>query len=125
MPTLRQKKAFKKAAENGGVVSRAMLDAGYSAMTAQDPKKLTDSKGWKELMEIYLPDDKLGRKHDQLLNDQESNVQVKALDMAYKLKGKYAPEKALNLNMNLEDPELAEEVRQLSEKFNDFISEHS
>lgn len=49
MATLKQKKALAIMAENGGVASRAMLEAGYSPMTAQDPKKLTESRGYKEL----------------------------------------------------------------------------
>lgn len=53
MATIRQRKAIANIAENGGVVSRAMLDAGYSPMTAQDPKKLTESKGYKELCEQH------------------------------------------------------------------------
>ena len=36
--------------ENGGVASRAMIDAGYSPQTAKVPGKLTDSKGF---MEVY------------------------------------------------------------------------
>ncbi len=38
-------------AENGGNASRAMLEAGYSPVTAHSPQKLTRSEGFKELME--------------------------------------------------------------------------
>lgn len=111
MATERQKLAFDKMAENGGIVSRAMEEAGYSHQTAKTPQKLTESKGWKELMEEYLPDEELGRVHQELLNKREtiivrdgkdSHVELtdqphsdakSALDMAYKLKGVYAAEK--------------------------------
>lgn len=114
MATIRQKKAFKKIMENNGNVSRGMMEVGYSPQSAKNPKNLINSKGWQELMDEYLPDSLIAKKHLELLNKQEvitkNNVStgevdvkytgqidvnaVKAgLDMAYKLKGKYAAEK--------------------------------
>lgn len=117
MPTIRQKKAFAKTLENGGVVSTAMIDAEYSRAMAKNPQKLTESKGWKELMDKHLPDDRLAQKHEQLLEDEESNVQVKALDMAYKLKGSYAPEKSVNLNLNADARNLNPKALKLKEEY--------
>ena len=68
MPTIKQKRAVKKIVENRGNVSKAMLEAGYPPTTAKNPKNLTDSKGFKELMEENLSNDKLLKKHEQLLN---------------------------------------------------------
>lgn len=93
MATERQKEAIENVVENGGNVSRAMLDAGYSPNTAKTPQKLTESKAWEELMKEHLPDVSLAKVHEQLLHSEEQPIQVKALDMGYKLKGKYAPEK--------------------------------
>lgn len=59
MATLKQKKAIKKAVENGGNISRAMRDAGYSHQTAKNPSKLTESKAWSELIEEYMPDESI------------------------------------------------------------------
>lgn len=53
MATVKQKKAFDIAVENGGNMSRAMREAGYSPATAKTPDKLTKSDGYKELMEEY------------------------------------------------------------------------
>ncbi len=53
MATAKQRRAASIVAENGGIVSKAMLEAGYSPMTAQDPSKLTRSKGYKEIMDQY------------------------------------------------------------------------
>jgi hypothetical protein len=53
MATLKQKKAIKNMVENGGVVSSAMRDAGYSLATANTPQKLTESKGFEELKLEY------------------------------------------------------------------------
>ena len=43
--------------ENRGVISKAMIDAGYSEMTAHNPKNVTESKGFKQAMqELGLTD---------------------------------------------------------------------
>lgn len=53
MATIKQKKAFDKVVENHGNVSRAMLEVGYDPTTAKNPRNLTQSKGWKEIMKEY------------------------------------------------------------------------
>lgn len=68
MATIKQKKAFNRVVENGGNVSRAMMEVGYSPATAKTPQKLTTSKSWEELMKTYLNDDELGKRHKELLN---------------------------------------------------------
>lgn len=102
MATIKQKKAFDKVLENGGNVSRAMMDTGYTVATAKTPKKLTTSKGWQELMDEHLPDKLLATKHLELLNSEREEIATKSLDMAYKLKGSYAAEKTTSLNVNVE-----------------------
>jgi len=57
--TLKQKTALKKMVENGGNISKAMRDAGYSKQTAKNPSKLTKSKSWQQLMDEFLPDAKI------------------------------------------------------------------
>lgn len=106
MATVRQRKAIEKVVENNGNVSRAMIEAGYSKAAAKNPKNLTESKAWAELMEKYLPDDMLAKRHMQFLNTEKITKvyqkgelryeeettdpsAVKALDMAYKLKKRY------------------------------------
>lgn len=113
MPTIKQKRAFKAIGENGGVVSKAMETAGYSKTITHATEKLTNSKGWQELMEQHLPDKLLAKVHHEGLkagkrifkNNNESGeiedmgvepdyaTRHKYLDSAYKLKGAYAPEK--------------------------------
>lgn len=53
MPTEKQEKAIENMVENGGIVSKAMIDAGYSPNTAKTPQKLTESEGYRELCEKY------------------------------------------------------------------------
>jgi len=142
--TQRQKVAFSKTMEKNGNVSRSMREAGYSPNTAKTPKAITESKGWQELMEQYMPDDLLAQKHNELLNKKEVVIKTNskgkfevvetgqlethavrsALDMGYKLKGRYAPEKLkiMDLNDDLSDEQLEEEtnrregLRKLKEK---------
>lgn len=146
MATTKQKKVAKILLENKGMaVSRAMLEAGYPPTTAKNPQQLTQSQGWQQLMEEYLPDAEIAEKHKQLLNQTrveyfvfpktmsdgeilekvssagldliviqngekgryafyataDANARSKAIDMAYKLKGSYAPEKSIVANINL------------------------
>lgn len=111
MPTFRQKLVASKLVENGGNMGKAMVSAGYSPNTAKTPGKLTRSKGWQELMDSLFPDELLLKKHRELLEAKkiiieyrngtaeviaeeiDFNTVVKALDMAYKLKGNYSPKK--------------------------------
>ena len=42
MATIKQKRAFAKILENGGKVSKAMREVGYTTATAHTPHKLTE-----------------------------------------------------------------------------------
>lgn len=88
MATNRQKLAIDKLVENGGKsVSAAMREAGYSAVTAKNPSKLTNSNAYQELMDIYLPDDMLLRALSDDIENKEKN-RKQELELAFKLKGK-------------------------------------
>lgn len=108
MATIKQKKALDNVVVNGGNITKAMLDAGYSPNTANTPQKLTKSPAWQELMKKHFPDSKLALLHKKLLEKKEVIVvsdgaqngshlewtgqphsdSLKALETAYKLKGK-------------------------------------
>jgi hypothetical protein len=110
MSTFKQKLAMKKMLENGGVVSRAMADSGYSPAMAKNPQKLTTTKGWQELMDEFLPDSKIIKKINEGLEATrihtshtepdrivpDYNVQHKFVETSLKIKGK--------LDTNNEDP---------------------
>ena len=51
MATEKQRRALDNLVENGGNVSKAMRDAGYTKETAKTPQKLTESVGFRELAE--------------------------------------------------------------------------
>ncbi|HEX9504118.1 MAG TPA: hypothetical protein VF974_07455 [Patescibacteria group bacterium] len=102
--TARQGKVINKVLESNGklAVSKAMLDAGYPPTTAKNPQQLTRSKGWQELMEQYLPDNKLLKVHNEgleavkVINSHtepdyiivDYQTRAKYLELGYKVKGR-------------------------------------
>ena len=51
MATEKQKKALAKVLENGGNVSKAMKESGYSDAMAKNPQKLTQSQAFQQYMQ--------------------------------------------------------------------------
>lgn len=118
MATLKQKLAVKEIVENHGSVSGAMIKAGYPATTAKNPKNLTESKGFKELLDqMGVTDEKLARVLNEGLeanktivmgkDSNEAFVDIqpdhptrhKFLETGLRLRG-YAKEEAPNFNIN-------------------------
>ena len=87
MATRKQKLAVDNLVGNGGNVTKAMRDAGYSEATANTPSKLTSSRAFADLLEAYLPDDMLLR---ALSDDVELKVGNRKgeLELAFKIKGR-------------------------------------
>jgi hypothetical protein len=87
MATEKQKKAVNNMVENGGIVSKAMLDADYSENTAKTPQKLTESKGFKEICADCGLTDEL------ILNSLTEDIKLKPqnrkseLELGAKIKG--------------------------------------
>lgn len=88
MVTIRQKKALNEIVENGGNVSKAMRDVGYSPETAKSPSKLLDSKGFMQLM------DEKGLTDDLIINSLVEDIKAKPanrtqeLTLAVKMRGR-------------------------------------
>lgn len=111
-PTIKQRRAMRLAVENGGNVSRAMREAGYSPQTAKNPSKLTETIGWEQLLEKYLPDELLALKAfegleattvktsltepDKTIPDY--SVRQRYLETALKMKNKIIDKKDLTSN---------------------------
>ncbi|OGY30320.1 MAG: hypothetical protein A3J50_00490 [Candidatus Woykebacteria bacterium RIFCSPHIGHO2_02_FULL_43_16b] len=109
MATIKQKLVASNLLENTGKsVSQAMKEAGYKEGSYKNPQQLTRSRGWAELMDQFLPEKLLLHRLKQLLNKKitywigkgdnrklirtkeiDSASVAKALDMAYKIRGKY------------------------------------
>ena len=83
----RREIAMEKIVENRGNVSKSMREAGYSDAYASNPDQFTNTKGFKELADAYLPDDFLLR---ALAEDIEAKPKQRKqeLELAFKVKGK-------------------------------------
>lgn len=111
MATQKQKAAASRILENHGNVSKTMLEVGYSPATAKNPMELTESKGWKELMGEHLSDDVTLRRHEEIIAFGEDKDAIKGIDMHYKLKGYYAADKHINIDIVVE---VREELKELA-----------
>jgi hypothetical protein len=75
MATDKQERAVQIYVENRGKsVSSAMREAGYSDATARNPKNLTETKAWKELLDKAMPDKKLLSIHKKRLQAPETVI---------------------------------------------------
>lgn len=90
MATLKQRLAFNKMIENGGNISAAMREAGYSAAMAHNPQKLINSKAWQELSNEQLSDEFLLKQVRALIDSDDNVAILKGLDIAIRLKGWYS-----------------------------------
>jgi len=120
--TIRQVKAIENLAENGGNKRQALLNAGYSQSIADNPTRVTESKGWQLLVDKYLPDDLLQQTHLKGLKANKSEPRIKGRDnkgcpeyeyiqvadhqtrhkylhTAYNIKGKYPKERGTQNNI--------------------------
>ena len=93
MATVRQKLAASKMVENGGNMGQAMLAAGYSEAMAKNPYKLTQSKGWQEMVNEIIPDYLVLQKLAENMYAESITASNQAIHIILKIKGKYAPEK--------------------------------
>lgn len=88
-PTIKQRTAFNNSLENRGNIGKAMREAGYTEAYASNPKQLTESKGWQQLLKEKLPDELLADVHYKGLTEPKSwDTKHKYLKTAYELKGK-------------------------------------
>ena len=100
MATVKQKKALGNVLVNGGNITQAMRDAGYSEATVNNPKNLTRSTAWQDLMETYLPDDMLLRALSDDIENKEANRKAE-LELAFKLKGKMVDRSEVNASIEV------------------------
>lgn len=110
-PSLRMKKmAAAVVAKGGKSLAKAAREAGYSEAVARNPEKVTKTQSWQALMDKYLPQDLIARKHQELLEAEDvvfiprgnkilerrrpdHMARRAGVEMAHKLRGNYAPEK--------------------------------
>lgn len=108
-PTKKQKEAFDKMVENGGNITKAMRDVGYSENTINTPQKLTESKGWELLCKEHgLTEDFLVKALVEDIENKPKN-RVQELNLGFKIVGRLneKPEgnKTLIVNITSESAE--------------------
>lgn len=92
------RKVAKAVIEKGHSVGKAMRDAGYSKTYANNPQSFKKKKSWQELLDKYLQPEKIAQVHAAQLDaedgygEPDNAARLRAVDMAYKLRGSYAPE---------------------------------
>ena len=114
---VRAKKAFGIIVANGGKKStkKALLEAGFPPSIAKNPKRITSSKTWKDLLDKYLPEENLlkenkeglmatvkvpqivsrdedGRPEYQYIEMPNHAVRHRYLETAYKIRGRLSPD---------------------------------
>jgi hypothetical protein len=114
-PTMKQKKALDNMVENGGNVSKGMRDAGYSEKTAINPSKLTESKGFQQLADEYLPDDFLLNALEEDIAEKKGNRKPE-MELAFKVKGKLVEKRETTSKIEV-SKELEETANKAIEKF--------
>jgi hypothetical protein len=69
------RKAVLKTIENGGNVSKAMREAGYSEATAHNPQKITDGPAWKGFMQEVIPQEFAIKNHRDLFGEVPTRIE--------------------------------------------------
>lgn len=70
--SIKQRKAFKNAVENGGKIGKALRDAGFSESIVSNPSRVTKTEGWQELLaEAGLDDKTIAAGHKQLMDQKK------------------------------------------------------
>jgi len=128
MPTTKQKQAV-KVVINGGTPSEGMKEANYAPSVVRNPQVLTESKGWKELVDQYIPDKDLAKVHKEGLKAKrfiaetqyqeaaevpDYSTRHKFLESGYKLKGKFPKETGEGDNTNIF-------IKEISIKINKYL----
>lgn len=87
MATEKQRKLAKKIVDNRGKskakpIGKLMKQVGYSNAQAKNPHQIIKSKGFQELLDEMLPDEKLTEVHKKLLNAHDIGHMVFPLNMS-------------------------------------------
>ncbi|GAB4158430.1 MAG: hypothetical protein Fur003_2190 [Candidatus Dojkabacteria bacterium] len=144
MATIRQKRAVEKLSENirnpksnRKSLGSILKDSGYSESVCKAPQRVTESKGWSELMSKYFPEEYLLKIHKKLLNKKETisykgnyiqtdqpHTDVKyALEMIYKLKGLFKEVEGLSQRDVDELKQIKKEQEEFEEQTDEELEE--
>jgi len=89
----------------GKSMEECMLELNYSPSYAKSSTHLKETDSWKELVNQELPDGKLIKTVNYLLDHKEWRAKDAGLDKGLKIKGKYAP-----INIDIKRRRSVEEI---------------
>lgn len=130
MASLKQKLLAKEILVNRGKsIGKAMRKVGFSKAYAKNPAQLEKTKSWKDLMNKFISEEKLAKLHSEQLSatktqpiskfsygkTPDNDARLRALDLGYKLRGRYAAEK-IDIKSkygDLSNKDLAEKINKL------------
>lgn len=124
MATIRQQKLARAIVDNFDAeeplnLGELVESVGYSKTVAEaKPGEIIEQKGVQyELRRLGFDEDNAKRVVGEILNDDgvEPQHRLKAAEQVFKVTGAYAPEKSLNLNVEVETDSV---VRELTQKLN-------
>lgn len=72
----------------------AMIKGGYSPQVARNPKVVTESKGWQELLLKYNDELLMDRLNDIALDNEDKRSSIEAIKEIFKLKDRYPAQRS-------------------------------
>ena len=79
----------------------AMLKSGYAPATAQQPTAIVKGPSFQALLQQYLPQDKILRRHGELIETDNENVALGAVKLAHQVRGNLASDGASFTQLNV------------------------
>lgn len=128
MPTIRQKKVAKKLIEamalpNPPTGGQIVESSGYGKSMSLYPGRVIDTEGVREAMtELGFSEEGAKSVVQEILYDKKAkhHDRLDAAEKVFKVHGTYAPEKSVNLNVEVVAPP---EIKDLTKKLNDLYKE--
>ena len=130
MPSRRQKRVAEKIVEtahlsNPPTGGEIVESSGYGPSMKKNPQVVLNSQGVKDaLNDLGFSEDNAKKVVAKILLNEESkdHDRLDAADKVFKIHGSYAPEKQMNLNLNVER---SEDIKALTERLNALYRETS
>lgn len=117
MSTVRQKKLAPEVVKNlqspnPKPIGQVLKSVGYGTGLQNQPKRVLESEGFKEEMAILGFDVETAKRvvGQIALEGENDNVKLKASEMIFKVHGTFAPDKSLNVNIDITQDERLDDL---------------
>jgi hypothetical protein len=93
---------FDKLAEDPSKpMGEAMREVGYAEMTSRDPGQIVKGVGFQALLAKYLPQDKILKRHAELVDTDNESVALGAVKLAHQVSGNLTADGASFTQLNV------------------------